>query len=129
MKKPRVLIIDDDVNIARLSAIILENSGLYEVLTEQDSTRALSVARQFKPQIMLFDIDMPQKSGGDLAREASIDPILRDVPILFLTGLVSKAEAGDKELESGGQSFLAKPVLPEVLLKAVGNLVPAMAAS
>jgi DNA-binding response OmpR family regulator len=123
MSKTRVLIVDDDVNLSRLSAMILENSGAYEVLTEQDSRRALAVARQFCPEIMLLDVDMPHKSGGDLAREAKESPSLRNVPVLFLTGLLSKSEAGDSEVESGGMSFLAKPVMPDVLLTAVGKLV------
>ena len=122
MTKTRVLIVDDDVNLSRLSAMILENSGLYEVLTEKDSTRALHVARQFKPQLMLLDVDMPEKTGGDLAGEASCDPLLRNVPILFLTGLLSKGESGDKEVDCGGMVFLAKPVAPEVLLESVGKL-------
>ena len=123
MSNTRVLIVDDDVNLSRLSAMILENSGGYEVLTEKDSRRALAVARQFRPEIMLLDVDMPEKSGGELAEEAKRDPLLRGIPILFLTGLVSKSEAGDAEVESGGMSFLAKPVLPEVLLASVNNLV------
>jgi CheY-like chemotaxis protein len=124
MTKTRVLIVDDDVNLSRLSAMILENSGSYEVLTEKDSRRALSVARQFKPEIMLLDVDMPEKSGGELADDAGRDPYLRNVPILFLTGLLSKSEAGDRQLESGGRSFLSKPVMPDVLLDCVGKLVP-----
>ena len=123
MSKTRVLIVDDDVNLSRLSAMILENSGSYEVLTEGDSRRALTVARQFRPEIMLLDVDMPHKSGGDLAAEASSDPLLRSTPILFLTGLLSKSEAGNNEVECSGRPFLAKPVMPDVLLASVSRLV------
>ncbi len=123
MSKTRVLIVDDDVNLSRLSAMILENSGAYEVITEQDSRRALAAARQFRPEIMVLDVDMPHKSGGDLAGEAASDPVLRKVPILFLTGLLSKSEAGNNEVECGGRPFLAKPVMPEVLLASVSKLV------
>ncbi len=129
MSKTRVLIVDDDVNLSRLSAMILENSGSYEVLTEKDSLRALDVARQFRPEIMLLDVDMPAKTGGELADDAKRDPLLRNVPILFLTGLLSRAEAGRDQIESGGMSFLSKPVMPEVLLRCVGRLVPARAGS
>lgn len=45
MSKTRVLIVDDDVNLSRLSAMILENSGSYEVLTEKDSSHNLSSPR------------------------------------------------------------------------------------
>ncbi|MFN2475371.1 MAG: two-component system response regulator [Chthoniobacterales bacterium] len=128
MTKTRVLIVDDDVNLSRLSAMILENSGSYEVLTEKDSRRALAVARQFQPEITLLDVDMPHKDGGDLAREMKADPILRAVPVLFLTGLLSKSEAGEREIECGGMPFLAKPVMPEVLLASVSRLVGSAAA-
>jgi DNA-binding response OmpR family regulator len=120
--KTRILIVDDDANLSRLSGMILEQSGRYEVLIEHDSTRALAIARQFKPGLMLLDVDMPDKSGGDLAREAAQDVDLRDVPILFLTGLLSRAEAGQFPVERGGLRFLAKPVLPKALLAAVADL-------
>jgi CheY-like chemotaxis protein len=129
MNKTRVLIVDDDVNLSRLSAMILENSGSYEVRTEKDSVRALETARQFRPEIMLLDVDMPSKSGGEVADDAKRDPLLRNVPILFLTGLLSRAEGGRDQIESGGMSFLSKPVMPDVLLTCVGRLVPVRAVS
>src|SRR6202171_1864875 len=101
MSETRVLIVDDDVNLSRLAGMILENSGKYEVMIVNESVRALPAALQFRPDVMLLDVDMPEKSGGDLAREAAGDARLRDVPILFLTGLVSHQEAGGNPPESG----------------------------
>jgi len=51
--------------------MILENSGKYEVMIVNESARALPAAWQFQPSVMLLDVDMPGKSGGDLAREAA----------------------------------------------------------
>ena len=124
MCKRRVLIVDDDVNLSRLSGMILENSGQYEVMIVNESARALPAALQFRPAVMLLDVDMPGKSGGDIAREAALDSRLREIPILFLTGLVSREEAGEGPLESGGMKFLAKPVEPALLLATVGDLAP-----
>jgi CheY-like chemotaxis protein len=129
VSKRRVLIVDDDVSLSRLTGMILENSGKYEVLIVNESVRALPAALQFKPDVMLLDVDMPGKDGGDLAREAAHDSRLRDIPVLFLTGLVSHGEAGASPLERGGMKFLAKPVEPALLLATVGSLAPpAMAA-
>jgi CheY-like chemotaxis protein len=124
MAKRRVLVVDDDANLSRLSGMILENSGRYEVMIVNESARALPAALQFQPDVMLLDIDMPNKSGGDIAREAALDSRLRHIPILFLTGLVSCEEAGARPLESGGMKFLAKPVEPALLLSTVGDLAP-----
>jgi DNA-binding response OmpR family regulator len=124
MGKRRVLIVDDDTNLSRLAGMILENSGKYEVMIVNQSTRALAAAIQFQADVMLLDVDMPGLSGGDLAREAAMDLRLRDVPILFLTGLVRREETRDGPIESGGRSFLAKPVDPAQLLAAVEALFP-----
>jgi DNA-binding response OmpR family regulator len=67
---------------------------------------------------------MPGKTGGDIASEASMDSRLRDVPILFLTGLVRREETFGGPVESGGRQFLAKPVDPTQLLAAVAGLLP-----
>lgn len=124
MKKRRVLVVDDDANLSRLAGVILESSGKYEVLIVNQSARALAAAIQFKAEVMLLDVDMPGLSGGDLAREAAMDSRLRDIPILFLTGLVRREETLDGPLERGGQQFLAKPVDPAQLLVSVGALLP-----
>jgi CheY-like chemotaxis protein len=124
MSKRRVLIVDDDVNLSRLSGMILENSGQYEVMIINQSIRALPAALHFRPDVMLLDVDMPGKDGGDLAREAANDSRLRDIPVLFLTGLVSSAEAGAAPLERAGMTFLSKPVEPALLLATVGRLAP-----
>ncbi|MEY2558345.1 MAG: hypothetical protein QOE34_1770 [Verrucomicrobiota bacterium] len=118
------MIVDDDVNLSRLAGMILENSGKYEVMIVNESHRALAAAVQFRADVMLLDVDMPGKCGGDLAHEAAMDSRLRDIPILFLTGLVTHAEAGGGSVERGGMKFLAKPVEPSLLLAAVGRLAP-----
>jgi CheY-like chemotaxis protein len=123
MSKRRVLIVDDDVNLSRLAGMILENSGKYEVMIVNQSTRALAAAVQFQAEVMLLDVDMPGLDGGDLARQAAMDSRLRDIPILFLTGLVRPEETAAGPIESAGQQFLAKPVDPAQLLAAVGALL------
>ena len=123
MSKRRVLVVDDDVNLARLAGMILESSGKYEVMIVHESARALAAAVQFRPDAMLLDIDMPGKSGAELAEDATRDARLREVPVLFLTGLVSRSEAGKAPLESGGKRFLAKPVEPRLLLAQVDRLI------
>jgi DNA-binding response OmpR family regulator len=124
MSKRRVLIVDDDVNLSRLSGVILENSGKYEVMIVNQSARALTAAIQFRAEAMLLDVDMPGLGGGDLARDAALDSRLRDVPILFLTGLLRRDETPTGPIERGGMKFLSKPVDPVQLLASVDALVP-----
>ena len=123
MSKKRVLVVDDDVNLSRLSAAILESSGRYEAIIVNDSARAIATAVQFQPHAMLLDVDMPGLSGGDLARYASENSRLRNVPILFLTGLLTHDDTEHGPIDSGGQQFLAKPVDPQELLTCMNSLL------
>ena len=123
VKKKRILIVDDDVRLSQLSQRMLEKSGLYEIMVVNESSRAYHSALRFQPSLILLDINMPGKDGGEVAREMGNDPTLRDVPVIFLTGLVSRSEAGQQQLESGGKSYLAKPVERHVLLEAVGKML------
>jgi CheY-like chemotaxis protein len=129
MSKTRVLIVDDEPNLARLSGVILENSGLYEVMIVNQATRAIAAAIEFQPAVMLLDVDMPVKTGGDIAHEAAMDSRLQDIPVLFLTGLVSRQETGNKQLQIGGFRYLSKPVEPAVLLASVAALIEAKVAA
>lgn len=124
MSKRRVLVVDDDVNLSRLSAAILENSERYDTMIVNDSARAVAAAVQFQPDAMLLDVDMPGLSGGDLARNVAENPRLHAVPILFLTGLLTHEETSAGPVESAGRQFLAKPVDPEELLACMDALLP-----
>lgn len=124
MAKKRVLIVDDDVNLSRLSAAILEGSKRYETMIVNDSAKAIVGAIQFEPDAMLLDVDMPGLSGGDVARYAAENARLKNVPVLFLTGLLSHEDTGNGAIESGGQQFLAKPVEAEALLACMDSFFP-----
>jgi DNA-binding response OmpR family regulator len=103
--------------------MILEKSGKYEVKIVNHSARALAAAIQFKAEVMLLDVDMPGKDGGDLAHEAAMDSRLRNVPILFLTGLVEAEATSGRPINSGGMQFLAKPVGSAQLLAAIAAVL------
>ena len=69
MSEARVLIVDDGVNLSRLAGMMLENSGKYKVMIVNKSVRAPPAALQFRPDVMLLDVDMPGKRRGDPVRD------------------------------------------------------------
>jgi CheY-like chemotaxis protein len=123
MSDKRILVIDDEPLLSTLIQHYLTQLGGYEVLSENLPAHALKSARFFNPDMILLDVNMPGKDGGQVAREFRADPALSQVPILFLTSLVSSAEAGKREITRGTQRFLAKPVNPEVLLNVVERML------
>lgn len=120
MSKSKILVVDDDPKLSGLVAMILSRAGGYDVFEENRSFAALSTARQFRPDMILMDVDMPGKDGGAVAAEIHADPLLASVPIVFLTSLISSAEAGARN----GCLYLAKPVNPKLLLETVWGLCP-----
>jgi len=91
--KRRILIVDDDSNSTHLVKILLERSGPYLVLEENDATKADQTAHSFEPDLILLDIVMPEIDGGELATQIQADRELHDTPIIFLTALVTHDEA------------------------------------
>ena len=125
--KRRILIVDNDRDSTRLVKILLERAGGYLVLEENDATKAHQSARNFRPDLILLDIVMPVIDGGEIAAQIQADPELQRTPIIFLTALVTKAEA-KAGLHIQGHSFIAKPVSIPDLIKGIDENLPAHAA-
>lgn len=123
MNKPRILVVDDDPKVSHLLALILHGCGRYEVFEEDRPYMALSVAAELQPNLILLDVDMPGKSGGELAAEFKARPKLANVPVLFVTSLVVARETGPACVERGGHYFLSKPVRPALLLQTVREML------
>ena len=119
--KKRILIIDDEASFARIVKLNLEKTGTFDVRVENKAAYAVPAAREFKPDLILLDVIMPAMDGGDVANQIKRDRNLRDTPIIFLTATVSKREAGDVGLNSGGELFLAKPISVEALITCIND--------
>lgn len=127
--KKRILMVDDEVSFARMVKLNLEKTGAYEVRTENAATHALAAAREFKPDLILLDVIMPNMDGGDVYSQLRRDRHFRSTPIIFLTATVSRGEAGEGGLSSGGVLFLAKPVSVETLVARMEEQLRAAAAA
>jgi len=112
----RILVVDDEASITRLLKLNLEQTGDFLVRTENSSKAALAAAEEFRPDLVLLDVMMPDLDGGDLASRLQAHPKLKDVPVVFLTATVTREEVRARHGLVGGIPFLAKPVnLHEVL--------------
>jgi CheY-like chemotaxis protein len=123
--KQRILIVDDDARLSGLVRVLLERLGGYSVQEENRSFAALAVAREFRPHLIILDVNMPGKDGGDVAAELMADPETAHIPVIFCTSLVSQREANSRS----GIAFVSKPVVPAELIKTVRRLLPAAMAA
>ena len=114
----RVLIVEDDVDIADVLRRSLRNEG-YEVRTSADGTEALDVAAGFFPDLVVLDLGLPGLDGIEVCRRLRSDG---DVPILMLT---ARAETEDRVtgLDSGADDYLVKPFERQELLARIRALL------
>ena len=116
MNKSKILIVDDDVRLARMLKSHLKHTDIYEVEIESNSADAVNHIREFIPDLVLLDIMMPGVTGDVIADEILNDGDLKNIKIVFLTGLITKQEAQSKEGQFSGRTMLAKPVDIDELL-------------
>jgi len=123
MTKKKILIIDDDPIAAALLRANLEKVSLYEIRTESSGKLGLAAAKEFRPDLILLDVVMPEMDGGAVASHLEADRKLRHIPIIFLTSLVSEEESGILHLLSGRYRFMGKPVQIEQLLELIEETI------
>lgn len=116
IKAHRILVVDDEPDVTELLKYRFKQEG-YRCEVLNDPLLFVSSARDFQPDLMIFDIMMPELSGLQLCRIARVDPVLKEVPIIFLT---ARGEAEDRirGLESGAEDYIPKPFnMKELMLR------------
>ncbi len=119
MAKIKILIVDDEASLTRMLKINLDEVGDYEVRTENKGSLALAAAQEFKPDLILLDIMMPDMIGSEVAEMILADNELKNTKIIFLTALVSKHETKVTEGNIAGRTFIAKPIKIDVLIEKI----------
>ena len=118
-EKKRILVVDDESNMTFLLRVIFERTKEYQVKVVNISSRAVAVAKEFQPDLILLDVAMPGMDGGELASRFTEIPSLKTVPVIFLTASVTRKEVSQRDGLIGGLPFLAKPVDPTELLRCI----------
>lgn len=108
-----VLVIDDDELVSRTLQRALKIYG-YQVMVANSGTEGLQLARRHRPDLFILDIMMPGADGYQVCRQIRGDPLLSDLPVLFLT---AKAKDEDKieGFRAGADDYLSKPFNMEEL--------------
>lgn len=105
--------------MTRLIKLVLEQTGRYEVTTENLGRRAIETARKLRPDLILLDVVMPGMLGSEIAAQLQADPELCAIKFVFLTAVVTKDEALSSSGQIGGHLFLAKPIGADDLRRVV----------
>ena len=119
----RILIVDDEPNIVTLLEFLMRGSD-YEVRVARNGEEALLRAESFRPDLVLLDVMMPQRSGFEVCQKIRENPALRDVKIVMLTAKGRDLEK-DRGLNLGANAYVTKPFSTKELMNTVRGLLPA----
>jgi len=122
MDKRKILVIDDEED----TLLVLEK-GLtlegYSVITTDNGSDAITLAKSEQPDIIVLDLEMPDMYGGDIARALKEDTETKHIPVIFLTGMFPKEEEGKGGRVVADHLLFAKPYDIKELVVAIRKLL------
>ena len=116
----KVLAVDDETDILELLQYNLTKEG-YEVRTANEGKKALEIAREFLPHLILMDIMMPVMDGVETARRLRETPEMANTFIIFLTAR-SEEYSEVAAFDVGADDYITKPIKPRALMSRIGAL-------
>jgi CheY-like chemotaxis protein/nitrogen-specific signal transduction histidine kinase len=116
----RILVADDNEDTARSLGMLLEQWG-HTTRVVQDGLAAVQVAEEFRPEVVILDLEMPNLDGHDAARQIADRPWAGDVLLLALTGWSQEADR-TRAQRAGFHKHLVKPVEPDELREILAQM-------
>jgi PleD family two-component response regulator len=118
----RILVVDDDSDIARGSSRVLEQAG-YATVIAASGEEALQTMPSFRPHLVLSDRDMPGIDGIEMCRRIKGDPEFADVFVILISGILTDSEEQADGLDSGADGYIVRPITNRELAARVDAFV------
>ena len=115
--KKKVLIVEDNELNMKLFQDLLEAHGIDTVQTN-DGHKALDMAREHDPDLIIMDIQLPEISGLEITRNLKQDDDLKDIPVIAVTAFAMKGDE-QKIREGGCEDYISKPISVSLFIEVV----------
>jgi two-component system cell cycle response regulator DivK len=117
----RILVVEDNELNMKLLNDVLEAHG-YEVMSTAHGKVAVAWARQYRPDLILMDLQLPDLSGLEATRQLKSDEETREIPVIAVTAF---AMAGDekKALDHGCDAYVSKPIVLRDFLNLIAEFI------
>lgn len=126
-KQIKILVVDDEKDIREMLVDFLKDSG-YELAEADSGSAALKLIEQFKPDLVMLDIILPDVDGVSVYEDLRSKRMTSKVPVIFFTALGEGIPPTfARQMESAPYSLIPKPVNTSVLLEEVERLLKAAA--
>ncbi len=124
MTAKTILIIDDDPKLVSFLKLLLQDNG-YQTLEAFDGQQGMALVRSERPDLVLLDITMPEKSGVRFYRELRDDEALRGLPVVMVTGVAAEFERfiHTRRQVPPPEGYFSKPVDRQALLDTIANIL------
>ena len=120
--KKKVLIVDDEPNVRRLSHKILSNK--FDIVEAEDGRQAIDVATAQKPDVILMDMMMPKMDGLTACHVIRNDPATKSIPVIMVTAIGFELNIKLSE-QMGAAGYVTKPFSPQDLLDTIAQVLAA----
>jgi len=121
-RTPTVLLVEDNPTTRKMLRVTLETER-FRVIEAGDGRAALAAVERERPDLVLQDLILPDIDGRDLVTRLRAMPAMADVPILALSGFLSRIEES-RTAASGFTAFLVKPIEPSRLVETIRGYLP-----
>ncbi|MFC1592520.1 PleD family two-component system response regulator [Candidatus Omnitrophota bacterium] len=118
----KILLVDDEEETLAHLRNILKRAD-YDVVSTTKGKEAVELAVQQLPDLIILDIVLPDMGGSEVATAVLGNPATASIPIIFLTGILTKQEEESVEGKSGKRYVIAKPTTREELLGMVAKVL------
>lgn len=116
-----ILVVEDDTDMRALIRRTLLNNG-YAVRAAANGLEAAAACERDAPDLIISDVHMPRMSGFDMIEILKSEPVLREVPVIFLS---ADSEGRERGNSLGAVAYLTKPIRMDHLLDSVAEHLPA----
>ena len=120
VKKKSILVVDDNVTMLKTINRILHDK--YEVATAANGKVAFKFLEKKRVDLILLDYEMPEESGAQVLEKLRQNPVTKDIPVIFLTGVTERAKIA-QALVLQPQGYLLKPVEHDKLLASIKKIL------
>ena len=121
LARPNILVVEDDIKIAKLLRLYLESAG-YKVHSELQGGPALRYATRHRPDLVILDLRLPDLNGYEVCRRLRERYPSWALPILMLTGMDTTVDRANG-MSSGADAYVTKPFEPPQLLPMITTLL------
>jgi DNA-binding response OmpR family regulator len=117
-----VVVIDDDTGMCESLKDLLALEQ-FECSTAENAKMGLSMIKAERPQLVVLDLQLPDMSGFQLCQMLKKDPLLRDIPVIMISGRFTEKEDRLQGFDLGADEYFAKPFDPTFFVARIKNIL------